>query len=333
MDHLQTLEGKIEPIELEDEMRKSFIDYAMSVIVDRALPDVRDGLKPSQRRILVAMNDLNLAPNAAPQVRQDRRRHLGQLPPARRGRHLPDPRAHGAGLQHALPARRRPGQLRLGRRRPAGGHALHRGALRRIAIEMLRDIDKDTVDFVPNYDETRREPTVLPSRFPNLLVNGSAGIAVGMATNIPPHNLGEIVDAIVHLIDNPEATRRRPDAVRQGARLPDRRPHPRHGAASRRPTAPAAAACACAPRPTSSSSRATARDHRHRAALPGQQGRPHREDRRPGQDQEDHRDLRPARRVGPHGHAHRHRAQARRHRQGGAQQALQAHRRCRRPSG
>ena len=129
-DSLQTLEGKIEPIELEDEMRSSFIDYAMSVITDRALPDVRDGLKPSQRRILVAMNDLGLgAEQAAPQVRQDRRRHVRQLPPPRRGRHLPDARAHGAGLQHALHAGRRPGQLRLRRGRLAGGHALHGGAL------------------------------------------------------------------------------------------------------------------------------------------------------------------------------------------------------------
>ena len=117
-DHLQTLEGKIEPIELEDEMRSSFIDYAMSVIIDRALPDVRDGLKPSQRRILVRHERSRpRAQQAAPQVRQDRRRHLRQLPPPRRGRHLPDPRAHGAGLQHALPAGRRPGQLRLRRRR------------------------------------------------------------------------------------------------------------------------------------------------------------------------------------------------------------------------
>ena len=126
----QTLEGKIEPIELEDEMRSSFIDYAMSVIVDRALPDVRDGLKPTQRRILVAMNDLGLAPNKqhrkCAKIAGDT---SGNYHPHGEAVDLPDPRAHGAGLQHALPAGRRPGQLRLGRRRPAGGDAVHRGPL------------------------------------------------------------------------------------------------------------------------------------------------------------------------------------------------------------
>ena len=207
MDQLQTLEGKIEPIELEDEMRNSFIDYAMSVIVDRALPDVRDGLKPSQRRILVAMNDLGLAPN-----RQHRK--CAKIAGDTSGNYHP----HGEAVIYPTLVRmaqdfnmRYPlvdGQGNFGSVEgdPPAAMRYTEARLSRIAMEMLRDIDANTVDWVPNYDETRREPTVLPSRMPNLMVNGSNGIAVGMATNIPPHNLGEIVDATVALIDDPQAT-------------------------------------------------------------------------------------------------------------------------------
>ena len=137
-----------------------------------------------------------------PQVRQDRRRGDGQLPSARRRLDLRHARPAGAGLQHALPARRRPGQLRLGRRRSAGGDAVHGGAAAsRWPTTRWRDLDKETVDFAPNYDETTEEPTVLPAPFPNLLVNGSAGIAVGMATNMPPHNLREVIDGCIWLIE------------------------------------------------------------------------------------------------------------------------------------
>ncbi len=207
MDQLQTLEGKIEPIELEDEMRNSFIDYAMSVIVDRALPDVRDGLKPSQRRILVAMNDLGLAPN-----RQHRK--CAKIAGDTSGNYHP----HGEAVIYPTLVRmaqdfnmRYPlvdGQGNFGSVEgdPPAAMRYTEARLSRIAMEMLRDIDANTVDWVPNYDETRREPTILPSRMPNLMVNGSNGIAVGMATNIPPHNLGEIVDATVALIDDPQAT-------------------------------------------------------------------------------------------------------------------------------
>ena len=207
MDHLQTLEGKIEPIELEDEMRNSFIDYAMSVIVDRALPDVRDGLKPSQRRILVAMNDLGLGPTK-------QHRKCAKIAGDTSGNYHP----HGEAVIYPTLVRmaqdfnmRYPlvdGQGNFGSVEgdPPAAMRYTEARLSRIATEMLRDIDANTVDWVPNYDETRREPTVLPSRMPNLMVNGSAGIAVGMATNLPPHNLGETVDAIVHLIDHPEAT-------------------------------------------------------------------------------------------------------------------------------
>jgi DNA gyrase subunit A len=206
-DALQTLEGKIEPIELEDEMRSSFIDYAMSVLTDRALPDVRDGLKPSQRRILVAMNDLGLAPNK-------QHRKCAKIAGDTSGNYHP----HGEAVIYPTLVRMAQdfnmrytlvdGQGNFGSVEGDSPAAMRYTEARfsKIAVEMLRDIDANTVDWMPNYDETRREPKVLPSRMPNLLVNGAAGIAVGMATNIPPHNLGEVVDAIVHLVDNPEAT-------------------------------------------------------------------------------------------------------------------------------
>ncbi len=206
-DVLQTLEGKIEPIELEDEMRSSFIDYAMSVIVDRALPDVRDGLKPSQRRILVAMNDLGLAPNK-------QHRKCAKIAGDTSGNYHP----HGEAVIYPTLVRMAQdfnmrytlvdGQGNFGSVEGDSPAAMRYTEARfsRIATEMLRDIDSNTVDWVPNYDETRREPTVLPSRVPNLMINGAAGIAVGMATDIPPHNLGEVVDATARLIDEPDAT-------------------------------------------------------------------------------------------------------------------------------
>ncbi len=206
-DSLQTLEGKIEPIELEDEMRSSFIDYAMSVLTDRALPDVRDGLKPSQRRILVAMNDLGLAPNK-------QHRKCAKIAGDTSGNYHP----HGEAVIYPTLVRMAQdfnmrytlvdGQGNFGSVEGDSPAAMRYTEARfsKIAVEMLRDIDANTVDWMPNYDETRREPKVLPSRMPNLLVNGAAGIAVGMATNIPPHNLGEVVDAIMHVVDNPEAT-------------------------------------------------------------------------------------------------------------------------------
>jgi len=206
-DALQTLEGKIEPIELEDEMRSSFIDYAMSVLTDRALPDVRDGLKPSQRRILVAMNDLGLAPNK-------QHRKCAKIAGDTSGNYHP----HGEAVIYPTLVRMAQdfnmrytlvdGQGNFGSVEGDSPAAMRYTEARfsKIAVEMLRDIDANTVDWMPNYDETRREPKVLPSRMPNLLVNGAAGIAVGMATNIPPHNLGEVVDATMHMVDNPEAT-------------------------------------------------------------------------------------------------------------------------------
>src|SRR5919204_1526070 len=196
--------GRIEPRELEQEMRSSFLDYAMSVIVARALPDARDGLKPVHRRILYAMHDAGLQPN---RPRLKCARVVGDV----MGYYHPHGdqaiydtlvrMAQGFSLRYPLVD----GQGNFGNidDYPAAAMRYTECRLARLATEMLRDIDADTVDFAPNYDESRREPTVLPSRFPNLLVNGSAGIAVGMATNIPPHNLGEVVDALVAMIDEP----------------------------------------------------------------------------------------------------------------------------------
>jgi DNA gyrase subunit A len=196
--------GRIETRELEHEVRTSFLDYAMSVIVSRALPDVRDGLKPVHRRVLYAMHEAGLQPN---RPTRKSARVVGDV----MGNYHP----HGdAAIYDTLVRLAQPFSLRYplvdGQGYfgsvdgdPAGAMRYTECRLARIATEMMRDIDADTVDFGPNYDESRREPLVLPSRFPNLLVNGSQGIAVGMATNIAPHNLGEVVNAIVAMIDDP----------------------------------------------------------------------------------------------------------------------------------
>lgn len=199
--------GKVIPVYVEDEMQKCYIDYAMSVIVQRALPDVRDGLKPVHRRILYAMNEAGMLPNKA---YKKSARIVGDV----LGKYHPhgdssvydaivrlaqdfstrylmvDGHGNFGSVDGDPPAAMRYTEVRMGK----------------IAVEMLRDIEKDTVDFIPNYDESLKEPTVLPAKVPALLINGSAGIAVGMATNIPPHNLGEVVDACVMLIDHPDAT-------------------------------------------------------------------------------------------------------------------------------
>ena len=210
--------GSIEPIEIQQEMEQSFLDYAMSVIVARALPDVRDGLKPVHRRILWAMHEGGLRPD---------RNHkkcatvVGDV----LGKY------HPHGDQSVYDALVRMGQdfsLRHPLVDPHGNFgspsdppAAYRYTecrLTALAMHMLADIDENTVDFIPNFDGSNEEPTVLPGRFPNLLVNGSQGIAVGMATNIPPHNLGEVIDATMHLIDNPDAT---PDDLMEFVKGPD----------------------------------------------------------------------------------------------------------------
>jgi DNA gyrase subunit A len=193
------------PVEIEAEMKKSYLDYAMSVIVARAIPDVRDGLKPVQRRILVAMNDLGLASNRG-------YRKCAKICGDTSGNYHP----HGEAVIYPTLVRlaqsfnmRYPlidGQGNYGSvdGDPPAAMRYTEARLAKITEEMLADLEKETVDFIPNFDQTREEPVVLPSKVPNLLVNGASGIAVGMATNIPPHNLGEIIDATVMLIDKPD---------------------------------------------------------------------------------------------------------------------------------
>src|SRR5215217_2906649 len=197
--------GNVEPRGLEEEMRSSYLDYAMSVIVGRALPDVRDGLKPVHRRVLFSMNENGLQPNR-PYVKAAR--IVGDV----MGKYHP----HGDSAIYDTLVRmaqdfslRYPlvdGQGNFGSidEDPAAAMRYTEARLAPIAREMLRDLDSDTVDFGPNYDGQEREPLVLPSRFPNLLVNGSSGIAVGMATNIPPHNLKEAIAATIAFIEDPD---------------------------------------------------------------------------------------------------------------------------------
>jgi len=200
----KAIEERFEDMRILDELKNSYLNYAMSVIVSRALPDVRDGLKPSQRRILVAMNDLNLGPrskhrkcakivgdtsgNYHPHGDQATYGTLVRLGQSWNMRYtLVDPQGNFGSIDNDPPAAMRYTEARM----------------TSAAMDMLDDLKYDTVDFVPNYDETRTEPVVLPSKFPSLLVNGSTGIAVGMATNIPPHNIGEICDALLLVINDP----------------------------------------------------------------------------------------------------------------------------------
>src|ERR671924_2101263 len=201
----EVLHGKIEERQLEKEMRSSYLDYAMSVIVGRALPDVRDGLKPVHRRVLYAMHDLGLQPN-----RPYRKSAfiVGEV----MGKYHP----HGDTAIYDTLARmaqefslRYPlvdGQGNFGSidDDPPAAMRYTEARLARLATELLRDIESETVEFGPNYDESTQEPVILPARFPNLLANGSSGIAVGMATNIPPHNLREVAGAVSAYVDNPD---------------------------------------------------------------------------------------------------------------------------------
>ena len=199
--------GQIVPIEITEEMQRSYLDYAMSVIVSRALPDVRDGLKPVHRRILFAMHELGLSSEA-------KYRKSATVVGEVLGKYHPhgDAPVYDAMVRLAQDfAMRYPlvdGQGNFGSvdGDPPAAMRYTEARMAKIASEMLADIEKNTVDFIDNFDGTRKEPVPLPSKLPNLLLNGSAGIAVGMATNIPPHNLNEVCDATVHLIENPEAT-------------------------------------------------------------------------------------------------------------------------------
>ncbi|MBQ5815843.1 MAG: DNA gyrase subunit A, partial [Oscillospiraceae bacterium] len=201
-DSMQT----IHQVDIVSEMKKSYLDYSMSVIIGRALPDVRDGLKPVHRRIMYTMNENSLYPDKPYRKCADT---VGSV----LGRYHP----HGdAAVYDAMVRMAQDFSLRYplvdGHGNfgsvdgdPAAAYRYTESRMSKLSMELLADIDKDTVDFVSNYDDRLKEPSVLPSRFPNLLVNGSDGIAVGMATNIPPHNLKEVCDGICHLIDNPDA--------------------------------------------------------------------------------------------------------------------------------
>ncbi len=196
---------RFEDKQILDELRTSYLNYAMSVIVARALPDVRDGLKPSQRRILVAMNDLNLGPRS-------KHRKCAKIVGDTSGNYHPhgDQATYGTLVRMGQDWNMRTtlidpqGNFGSIDADPPAAMRYTEARMTQAAVDMLEDLKMDTVDFVPNYDETRMEPTVLPSKFPNLLVNGGSGIAVGMATNIPPHNVGEVCDALLLMIDDPE---------------------------------------------------------------------------------------------------------------------------------
>ncbi|MEO2508801.1 DNA gyrase subunit A [Clostridium paraputrificum] len=200
-------EGKVIPVDINKEMKRCYIDYAMSVIVGRALPDVRDGLKPVHRRILYSLQELGITPDKS-------YRKCARIVGDVLGKYHPhgDSSVYDALVRMAQDFSMRymlvDGHGNFGSVDGDSAAAMRytEARMNKIAVEMLRDINKNTIDFVPNFDGSEKEPSVLPARYPNLLVNGSSGIAVGMATNIPPHNLGEIIDGTVMLIDNPETS-------------------------------------------------------------------------------------------------------------------------------
>src|ERR671925_1762346 len=210
---------KVQPVNVAVEMSKSFLDYSMSVIISRALPDARDGLKPSQRRILYAMSELGVMPN---------RKHLkcAKIVGETMGNYHPhgDQAIYPTLVHMAQPWAMRErlvdGQGNFGSvaADPPAAMRYTEARMTHLGSALMTDMEKDTVDFVANYDETRTEPTVFPAAFPNLLVNGATGIAVGMATNIPPHNLREVIDGICAQIDNPDITL---DELMQHVKGPD----------------------------------------------------------------------------------------------------------------
>jgi DNA gyrase/topoisomerase IV subunit A len=282
------------PISLEEEMRKSYLDYAMSVIVGRALPDARDGLKPVHRRVLFGMHELNNVWNR-PYVKCAR--VVGEV----MGKYHP----HGdASIYDTLVRMAQDFSLRYmlvdGQGNFGSIDGDNAAAMRytecrldKISTELLADIDKETVDFAPNYDGKEKEPTVLPTKIPNLLINGSSGIAVGMATNIPPHNLTEVINGALHVLSNPDHLRR----LRRARWLPHR-PWPR-GHARQDPLRGIR------------QGRRPHGDHRRRAALPGQQEVPAGTHRRERARQEAGRHFRHPRRVRQVGHARGDRAETR----------------------
>ena len=325
--------GNIEPRGLEEEMRSSYLDYAMSVIVGRALPDVRDGLKPVHRRVLFAMHEAGLQPNRP--FRKSSRvvgDVLGQFHPHGDSAVYDTLVRLGQDFAMRYPLIEPQGNFGSIDSDPAAAMRYTETRLARLATEMLRDIDMDTVDFVPNYDESRQEPVVLPARFPNLLVNGSTGIAVGMATNIPPHNLTEAIDAVVAFIDDPDIEVgglmqhiKGPDFPTGGiivghSGIKDAYETGRgrvvvRGRAHIEPLRQGKEAIIVTEMPYQVS----------KGDAPQRRQRPDQEDRRAGPERPPEGDLGPPRRVEQDGHPAGHRAQARRDPEGRAEQALQAH--------
>ena len=317
---------RVEQRPLEEEMRESFIDYSMSVIVQRALPDVRDGLKPVHRRILYAMHEAGLGP-----TRPYRKSAtvVGDVI----GKYHP----HGDSAVYDSLVRmaqefslRYPlvdGQGNFGSvdGDSAAAYRYTEARLAGFASELLGDIDKDTVDHTPNFDDRLQEPTVLPSALPNLLVNGSSGIAVGMATNIPPHNLREVAAACHRLIEAPDTTLDELMEIVRGSRLPHRghdlrrRRNPRSLPAGPGPGRDARESGhrggAGRPRP----------HHHPRDPLHGEQDPPHRADRGSRARQEGHGHLRPPRRIRPGRDPGRHRTETRRGAADRPEPALQGH--------
>ena len=250
-----TLEPNVEPIEIQEEVERSFLDYAMSVIVSRALPDARDGLKPVHRRIIYGMYDRGQRPDRQRSKSAQVVGHvMGNFHPhgdqaiydalvrMAQDFSLRHPLVDGKGNFGSPDPNDRPGAMRYTECRLAP-----------IAMQMLEGIDENTVDFGDTYDGKTQEPLVLPARFPNLLVNGGGGIAVGMATNIPPHNLGEIIDATVHLIDNPDAVVEDLMKIVKGPDFPTGAldPRPQRHPSTRSPPGAARSRCARSRRSTS----------------------------------------------------------------------------------
>ena len=286
----------IRPISITEEMKKSYLDYAMSVIVARALPDARDGLKPVHRRILYSMHENGYEWN---KPYRKSARVVGDVI----GKYHPhgDQAVYDALVRMAQDFSMRlpliDGQGNFGSVDGDAPAAMRYTEVRleRVAGSLVEDLDKDTVDFQANYDNSEREPVVMPARFPNLLVNGAGGIAVGMATNIPPHNLGEVIDACVALIDNPGSFDRGPDRDRAGPGFPDRRHHSRTAGHPRRLSSRPRRHCHARQGRIRDPARRARGDRRFRNSLSGEQGAHGRAHRRTGAREEDRRHCRAAR--------------------------------------
>ena len=285
---------KVHEVDLKKTMEESYIDYAMSVIASRALPDVRDGLKPVQRRVLFSMIELNNGPDKP-------HRKCARIVGDTMGKYHPhgDSSIYGALVNMAQEwSTRYPlvdGHGNFGSVDGDGAAAMRytEARLSKISMEMLADINKNTVDFSPNFDETEKEPTVLPARYPNLLVNGTSGIAVGMATNIPPHNLKEIIAAVVKIIDNIVEENRDTEIEEILKIVKDRTSDRSNDPWNQRnrgsvPDRPRQDPCPCGDEYRDTAKRKEP-DHCHGTSVSGQQSQTDRKDRRSGKREENRR--------------------------------------------